>query len=100
MRKKKLSKEEIVHLANLSSLKLTEDEINKFSEQLTETVDYVNNLNELNTENVSPTYQVTKLENIYFDEDISKNQRSLSLEEIFLNTKNKKNNYFIVKRIL
>lgn len=100
MKKKTIEKDEVLHLARLSQLNLTEEELEKFSSQLGETIDYINNLNELNTEKVFPTSHVTNLENIFFDEDKINNQRGLDKKEIFKNTSHKKNGYFIVKRIL
>jgi len=99
MSKTKLSKKEILHLAKLANLRLTESEILKYWKQLEETVEYVGNLNELNTKNVEPTSQTTNLDNIFF-EDGEKNDRSLKPKESLANAKNKKDNYFVVKRIL
>lgn len=60
----KLSKKEIEHLARLARLELTEDEKKLYSEQLSSVLDYFNKLEEVNTEKVEITSQVTGLENI------------------------------------
>lgn len=60
----KLSKKEIEHLAKLARLELTEDEKKLYSEQLSSVLDYFNKLQEVNTEKVEITSQVTGLENI------------------------------------
>lgn len=99
MKKSKLSRDEILHLAKLSDLKLTDEEIEKYRKQLEETVDYVKNLDELETEGVSPTSQTTNLTDVFF-EDGEENKRGLTQEESLKNAKNKKDGHFVVRRIM
>lgn len=99
MKKGKLSREEILHLAKLSGLKLTEKEIEKYFKQLEDTIIYVENLKDLNTKDTPTTSQTTNISNVYF-EDGEKNSRGLDSVEAVKNAKNIKNNYFVVKRIL
>lgn len=99
MKKNTLTKEDILHLAKLSKLQLNDKEIEKYLNQLGETVEYVRNLDELNTENVIPTSQTTNLTNVGFD-DREKNARLLSQELATSNSKNKKGGQFVVKRIM
>ncbi len=99
MKKSKLTKEEILHLAKLSNLSLTDEEIEKFQKQLEETVEYVENLNELDTSKVEPTSQTTGLNDVFFA-DGDENKRGLSYEEAAKNAKSKKDGYFVVKRIM
>jgi aspartyl-tRNA(Asn)/glutamyl-tRNA(Gln) amidotransferase subunit C len=61
----KLSKQEVEKIAKLSRLELTDDEKDKFAGQLSAVLDYVGKLEEVNTENVAMTAQVTGLENVY-----------------------------------
>lgn len=99
MKKNKLSKAEIIHLANLSKLKLTEEEIQKYRKQLEETVDYIDNLNELNTAAYTSIPKITKLFNVMFNDGLA-NTRVLSQVQATANSQNKKNGYFVVKRIM
>jgi len=99
MADKKLSKDEVLHLAKLAGLTLTEAEIEKNAAQLAETIDYIKNLDELNTDGVAPTNSVVDLSNVTF-EDGEKNTRALSPEEAFSNGKNVKDNAFVVGRIM
>lgn len=61
----KLSKLEVEKIAKLSRLELTETEKEMFATQLSEVLEYVEKLNEIDTENVEETAQVTGLENVY-----------------------------------
>lgn len=99
MKKVRLSSKETLHLAKLSNLKLSAEENKKIENQLTETLDYVQNLNEIDTTKVSPTNHTVNLTNEYFA-DGTKNTRGLTELEVFQNTKSKKNKYFSVKKIL
>lgn len=99
MKKTRLSLKDILHLANLSALKLSPEEEKKIEKQLTETLNYVQNLEELDTSRVSPTNHTVNLTNEYF-EDGQKCERELSEKEVFQNSKNQKGKYFAVKKIL
>ncbi|OGK62379.1 hypothetical protein A2334_02855 [Candidatus Roizmanbacteria bacterium RIFOXYB2_FULL_38_10] len=99
MVKKALSKEEILHLADLAKLSLTESEIDKYTKQLGETIDFIKNLDELDTKDVLPTNSVVDLKNINFD-DGGKNEKSLNEKEALQNAPNIKDKAFIVGRIM
>jgi aspartyl-tRNA(Asn)/glutamyl-tRNA(Gln) amidotransferase subunit C len=96
---KNLTKEDILHLGTLASLSLSEQEIEQYKKQLGETIDYIENLHELDTEKVIPTSQTTSLRDVFFD-DGEKNERSLSTEEAVQNSSKSKDGYFVVKRIM
>jgi len=98
MKKTELTKEEIIHLAKLAGLNLTAEEIVKYQQQFSETLDYINNLNELNTESVKPTSQTVDLSNVCF-EDGEQNKRQLSINEVLTNTSSKTADNFKVNRI-
>lgn len=96
---KKLSKKDIEHLAKLSALKLTDEELEKYERQLSETLDYIENLNELKTDNVKEAHSVIDSKDVFF-EDGEENKRGLTEEKVFSNAKKSKNNQFTVERIL
>ncbi len=95
----KLSKSDILHLAKLANLSISETEISKYESQLAETIDYVENMKELDTKGVAVTSQTTDLTNVFF-EDGSANTRALTPEEAVANSKTKQNGYFKVKKIM
>jgi aspartyl-tRNA(Asn)/glutamyl-tRNA(Gln) amidotransferase subunit C len=66
-----ISRDDVLHLAQLSNLQLADDEIDDLQTDLAKILDYVNQLSELDTSGVEPTYQVTDLENV-FREDVVK----------------------------
>ena len=66
-----LTEEQVRHIAKLARLKLTDEEIKKFANQLTDVLQYVDMLNEVDVEGVEPTSQVTGLKNVQ-DVDVVK----------------------------
>ncbi|MBI5621811.1 Asp-tRNA(Asn)/Glu-tRNA(Gln) amidotransferase subunit GatC [Candidatus Falkowbacteria bacterium] len=57
----KLSQKEVEHIARLARLDLSAPEKKKYAKQLTDILDYIDQLQEVETTNVEPTYQVTGL---------------------------------------
>ena len=60
-----ITKNDVQHLAQLSSLQLSDDEINALQGDLSSIVGYIEQLSELDTTGVAPTYQVTGLTNVW-----------------------------------
>lgn len=98
MSKKTLSREEILHLARLANLKLTDEEVRKFQTQLSSILEYVSQLNKVETKNIEPVSQVTGLKDVNRRDEIS-DSRSLSQEEALKNAPNKKDGLIKVKAI-
>jgi len=66
----KLDRSQIEKIAKLSRLELTDEEKDKFAGQLSAVLDYFGKLNEVNTDNVEITAQVTGLENVYREDKV------------------------------
>ena len=60
-----ISRETVLRLAQLSKLQLDDDEVESLAADITNILGYVEQLNELDTDGVEPTYQVTGLENVW-----------------------------------
>lgn len=65
-----ISRDDVLHLAQLSSLQLADDEIDALRDDITNILGYVEQLGELNTDGVEPTYQVTGLENVWRQDEV------------------------------
>jgi len=83
-------------IAELASLPLTDEEKKKFEAQLEATLEYVEQLNEVDTKNVLPTPQVTGLENVLRDDTT---KTSLTKDQALANTSSQQNGLFKVKGI-
>ena len=65
-----ITTDDVRHLAQLSSLQLSDDEINNLRVDIENIVNYIKQLGELDLTGVEPTYQVTGLENIWRDDAV------------------------------
>lgn len=65
-----ISFDDVQHLAQLSSLQLGDDEATALQADISTILTYIQQLAELDTSGVSPTYQVTGLENIWRDDTV------------------------------
>ena len=61
---KALTKEEVAHVAHLARLDVTDAELEKYTEQLSAILDYVDQLSEVNTDGIEPLAQTTGLVNV------------------------------------
>lgn len=99
MSKKNLTREDILHLAKLASLSLSDQEVEIYRFQLNEILSYIEQLEELDTSKVVSTPQVTDLVNV-MKEDVTQEERTLKNLENLKIVKRQNNNYFTVNRIL
>lgn len=87
---------DVVKVAKLANLPLTAEEEEKYSEQLSKILDYVEQLNQVDTASEEPTFNVTGLNNV-MREDAT--VASLSQEEVLSNSGQKKDNMFVTKGV-
>jgi aspartyl-tRNA(Asn)/glutamyl-tRNA(Gln) amidotransferase subunit C len=59
-----LTRDQVIHIAELAKLKLTDAQIDQMTRQLSEILDYAARLNELNTEAIPPTASVIPNQNV------------------------------------
>lgn len=95
----KLSEQQVEHVAELARLELSKKEKEKFKEQLSSILDYVEKLNRLNTAKTEPTANITGLENVIREDKAQKSEEK-KRKRILDNAPNKKDNYLKVKAIL
>lgn len=71
-----ISRDTVLRLATLSSLQLAEDEIDALTQELGHILAYVEQLDELDTKDVEPAYQVTGLQNVYREDIVDSGEVS------------------------
>ena len=59
-----LTREDVIHVASLARLGMSDDELTMFQEQLSSILGHIEALNELDTSAIAPTTQVVPLENV------------------------------------
>lgn len=70
----KIKREDILHLAKLSNFSMSDAEIESLGSDLENIINYISELNELDTEGVEPTYQVFEMENVWRDDEIKEQE--------------------------
>ena len=95
----KIITEEVVrHAAKLSRLHLNEEQVAMFRKQLSGILDYVTQLNEVDTEGVQPTTHVLSSMRNVFREDSS--GVSMSPDEALANAPARRDNFFQVPKVI
>ncbi len=92
-----VTKSDVEHIAKLAKLEIKEDEITEFTSQFNKVLEYVDKLNELDTNNVKPLLHPVEGENV-FREDIRKN--SIITEDALKNSESKTDEYFKVPKVI
>ena len=86
-----ISREEVLHVAQLARLELTDDEVERFREQLSAILDAVSKVSELDLADVPPTAHPLEIANAW-DEDVPR--PCLTLDEAFANAPDREGDYF------
>ncbi len=92
-----LTKEEVIKIASLARIELTDIEIEKFQKDLSSILDYVEELKNVDTEGLEIVSSVTGLENVTRpDKPVMVDYQ----EDILANAPERKDRYYKVKSIL
>jgi aspartyl-tRNA(Asn)/glutamyl-tRNA(Gln) amidotransferase subunit C len=94
----KLTREDVLKLARLARLHLTEEEIASFQEEITSILGYVEQLQDIDLGDTKPTYQVTGLSNV-MRPDIAVDYEQ-SQDELLKNAPQTERGQIKVKRML
>ncbi len=93
----KISKDDIRHLASLSSITLSDSEVEDILPDVEKIIDYINQLQEIDTENVEPTYMVNDPKNVWREDEI---EQSVSSEKLVGLAQSSSNNSIEVPKVL
>ena len=93
----KLSREEVLHIARLARLGLSEDDVKKFSEQLSNLLEHFEMLQQVDTSGIAPTAQSISLQNVMKPDEATP---SLPQSEVLDNAPQRDGNLFKVKAVL
>jgi len=94
---RKIDEAQVRKVAKLSRLDLTEAEVEEFTGQLSAIIDYVEKMNELDTEGVEPLAHCLPINNVFRDDSI---KESLGTEKTLANAPQRDGEFFKVPKIL
>lgn len=93
----KVTREDVENVALLSRLSIDEKDMDKNIQELSDFLEYVDILQQVDTENVAPTAHVLPIQNV-FREDVVK--PSLNRDLALSNAPEQENGYFRVPKIV
>ena len=86
-----ISRDEVLHVARLARLELSDDEVAKFQEQLSDILEAVSKVSELDLSDVPPTAHPLEIANAWA-EDVER--PCLSLDDVFANAPDREDDHF------
>jgi len=92
-----ITTKEVEHISWLARLKVNEEQLEGYAQQLNSILDYFAQLDEVETKDVEPTYHVIDVNNVFRDDVITS---SLSQDDAIGNAPKKQDGYFKAPRII
>ena len=92
-----LTREEVLHVAKLARVNLTEDDVTRFQQQLSQILDHFSVLNTFDTKDVPPTTHTLPLQNIMAPDEP---RPSLSQDQVLANAPVSQEGYLRVRAVL
>lgn len=93
----RIDKEQVKHVAHLARLAISEEEAEMFTKHLDAIINYAEQLNELDTENVEPTTHVLDIKNVLREDE---SRKWLTQEDVMKNAPDSANGQIRVPSIL
>jgi aspartyl-tRNA(Asn)/glutamyl-tRNA(Gln) amidotransferase subunit C len=88
-----ISRDDVLHVAKLAELELTEPELVRFGDQLNAILEAVGKVSELDLADIPPTSHPLAVVNVFRSDEP---RRSLSLEDVFANAPEREDDFFRV----
>jgi aspartyl-tRNA(Asn)/glutamyl-tRNA(Gln) amidotransferase subunit C len=97
-----LTKKDVEHVARLARLALSEEEKERYTQQLGQILTYIEKMSALDTQNVAPTSHVLPLSNVWREDKVepSTSETLGSPEEILANAPESEGSLFKVKKVI
>jgi aspartyl-tRNA(Asn)/glutamyl-tRNA(Gln) amidotransferase subunit C len=92
-----ISRETVQYLAHLARINLSQEELEKFSLQLNDILQYIEQLKEVDISKIPPTAHVLDIKNVK-RKDIPKS--SLHIQDVLKNSPQKEGNFFKVPKVI
>jgi len=89
----RITREEVLHVARLARLELSEEEVGRFQEQLSDILEAVSKVSELDLSDVPPTAHPLEIANAWAEDEP---RPCLTLDEVFANAPDREDDYFKV----
>ena len=92
-----LTRDEVLHVARLARVGLTEEDVTRFRQQLSQILDHFESLSRIDTEGVPPTTHTLPLEGVMAPDEV---RPSLTHDEVLANAPLEQDGYLRVRAVL
>ncbi|MFW6022381.1 MAG: Asp-tRNA(Asn)/Glu-tRNA(Gln) amidotransferase subunit GatC [Halanaerobiaceae bacterium] len=92
-----IEKKDVEYIANLANLKIDDENIDTFTRQIGDILEYVEQLDQLDTDGVVPTAYTVPMKNVLRED---KAEPSMDMDKVLQNAPDKKGTQFRVPKII
>ena len=92
-----VTKKDVEYIANLARLSFNDEELENFTHELNEILNYVEKLNELDTENIEPLSHPIENKNVFRADEV---KPSIDREDALKNAPEKTEEFFVVPKVI
>lgn len=92
-----VSKEEVIHMVNLASLNLTENEIEKYTKDMEEIIAFANTIKNVNTENINESIIANETYNVFRKDEVKEFEDK---EALLKNASKNENGMFHIPKVI
>ena len=93
----KVTREELLHIANLANLNLKENEIDNYLENLQDILNFADIVNNANTEGLDITIGANEAKNVFRKDEVEKFEDT---ESLLQNAEEKEQNMFKIPKVI
>ena len=92
-----ISKEEILHIAKLASLKIKDEEIEEYRKNLQDILNFAKTINSLDTTKIEETNGISSNVNVFREDEVKEFK---DVEALMQNAPEKNNNMFVIPKVI
>ena len=92
-----ISKEEVIHIAKLASLNLSEKEIEMYQKDMQDILEMANQINEVKTDNITETIGINGRYNIFRKDEV---KQTILKEELLKNAPSQDEGMFRIPKVI
>ena len=94
-----ITSKDLTHIGWLARIELSEADKEEYAPKLNTVIDYFSELDQVDTEDVEPTYHVLALSNVFRDDEVN-TKGSLDQDEALSNAPNSQDGFFKAPRMM
>ncbi len=93
----KISKKDVINTAELARLEFSDEQVEKFTSQLGNILEYIEDLNELDTKKIKPTSYGLEISTPLREDEVN---QTITVEEALQNAPQSEDGFFVVPKVI